>query len=348
MKSKKKVYLIGLIALCLFLYTMGLLYLLPNFSSNKTAQQILNLKSFWIIPGWLLLYLGIFIFAILIYFLFMITRRIELSKIESELADILDQAKKPDYAKIDPQIYQMMLLIYQRIKELEGEIQSLAVTPNLVENETKEQILSNERKRIARELHDSVSQDLFAGMMMMSALEKQIKSNKVSLEQVNSQLNVVSTAINEAQNEMRALLLHLRPLGLEDKTLRQGIVHLINDLETKVKAKIFFEVDEVDLNRNIEDHIFRMVQEIISNILRHAKATQILLYLKRSQNNVVLRVEDNGIGFDPKQKSNRSYGLKNLQERAASIGGTFKIVSLKGQGTGIIIKVPVFKSENND
>ncbi|BDR56424.1 sensor histidine kinase [Xylocopilactobacillus apis] len=345
MRSKRKIYLVISIVLGLILYTIGLLYLFPYSLKDNILKQIINLKSFWVVPGWLILYLIIFIFAMLIYSLFLIARRIEFSRVESELAAILDESKKPSKNQIDPELYPIILLLYQRIKELEGEIQSLTITPNLVENETKEQILENERKRIARELHDSVSQDLFAGMMMTSALEKQIKNNKVDLSQVGSKLNVVSTAISEAQNEMRALLLHLRPLALEDKTLRQGIIHLINDLETKVKARIYFDVDEINLNRNIEDNIFRIIQEIISNILRHAKADQISIYLKQNQYNVILRVEDNGVGFDISKKNNRSYGLKNLQERAASIGGIFKMVSLKDQGTSITVKIPIIKRE---
>jgi two-component system, NarL family, sensor histidine kinase LiaS len=348
MKTKTKIYIIVSIGLGLALYTIGLLFLFPYVDDTPFTQRVLNLKSFWVIPGWLLLYLGIFIFATLIYGLILIARRFELSRIESQLAMILEFTTKPSKSGVDLEVYKMMVLIYQRIRELETEIQSLAITPNLVENETKEQILTNERKRFARELHDSVSQDLFASMIMMSAIEKQIQSNEVDLKQLASQLKVVSTALSEAQNEMRALLLHLRPLALEDKTLRQGVIHLINDLETKVKAKIFFDVDEINLNRNIEDHIFRMLQEIISNILRHAKATQISIYLKRNQKNVILRVEDNGVGFDLNKKNNRSYGLKNLQERAASIGGTFKIVSLKERGTGITIKIPVIEKNNGN
>lgn len=346
MKTKSKIYLIVSIGIVIALYTICLLYLLPYANDTKFIQRIMDLKSFWVIPGWLILYIGIFIFLLLIYWLFLFVRRLELSRIESQLAMILETSNEPSETEMDFQVYQIMVLIYQRIRELEKEIQSLAITPNLVENETKEQILTKERKRFARELHDSVSQDLFASMIMMSALEKQIQNNKIDLKQVDSRLKIILTALSEAQNEMRALLLHLRPLALEDKTLRQGIMHLINDLETKVKAKIFFDIDEIDLNRNIEDHIFRMLQEIISNILRHARATQISIYLKKTSKNVILRVEDNGVGFDLNQKNNRSYGLKNLRERAASIGGTFKIVSLKERGTGITIKIPVI--ENSD
>lgn len=348
MKSRKKIYLIFTIVLSIIIYTIGLIYLFPYSPKTKFAYRILNLRPFGVIPGWLVLYLGIFGFTLIIYFIFTFFQHIELSQIESELANTVETNRKPKPQQIAQPIYQMIELIYQRIKELEGEIQSLAVTPNLVENETKEQILEKERKRLARELHDSVSQDLFAGMMMVSALEKQVELKKINLGQVKTQLTVISTAISEAQNEMRALLLHLRPLALEDKTLRQGIMHLVSDLETKVKAKIVTEVDDVHFNRNIEDNIFRMIQEIISNILRHAQANQILIFLKQKNQEVTIRIEDNGIGFDPKKESNRSYGLNNIKERAISLGGSCKLVSLKNEGTDVIIKIPIIESNDND
>lgn len=348
MKSRRKIFLVFSIVLSIIIYTIILIYLFPYPHKTKFIYRFINLKPFGAIPGWLVLYLTIFAFSLIIYFIFTLCRKIELSRIESELANTIETSNKPNPQQISQLIYQMINLIYQRIKELESEIQSLAVTPNLVENETKEQILEKERKRVARELHDSVSQDLFAGMMMVSALEKQVELKKINLEQVSSQLTIISTAISEAQNEMRALLLHLRPLALEDKTLRQGIMHLVSDLETKVKAKIVTDVDNVYFNRNIEDNIFRMIQEIISNILRHAQANQILIFLKKKNHEVIIRIEDNGIGFDPKQENNRSYGLNNIKERAISIGGSCKIVSLKNKGTSVIIKIPIIESKSND
>jgi NarL family two-component system sensor histidine kinase LiaS len=100
------------------------------------------------------------------------------------------------------------------------ELQQLSSLPQMVDGTAKEKILEEERHRLARELHDSVSQQLFAAMMMMSALNEQSQHSE-ELEPYKKQLAMVADIINAAQSEMRALLLHLRPISLEGKSLRQ-------------------------------------------------------------------------------------------------------------------------------
>lgn len=232
--------------------------------------------------------------------------------------------------------------IKEKMIEVSSELQIITSRPQYVDGQTREEILELERHRLARELHDSVSQQLFAAMMMMSALTEQVEKTDSS-EIFRKQLRMVADIINASQSEMRALLLHLRPVNLEEKSLKQGIEQLLKELQNKIQISLKWEIEDVKLSNSIEDHLFRIVQELLSNTLRHAKANELEVYLHKINNNLLLRVIDDGTGFNMNETKTGSYGLNNIRERVAGIGGTVKIISFKGQGTSIEIKVPLIK-----
>jgi NarL family two-component system sensor histidine kinase LiaS len=232
--------------------------------------------------------------------------------------------------------------IKEKLVSMSRELQQLSSLPQMVDGTAKEKILEEERHRLARELHDSVSQQLFAAMMMMSALNEQSQHSE-ELEPYKKQLAMVADIINAAQSEMRALLLHLRPISLEGKSLRQGIEQLLKELQTKIQIQLKWDVQDIQVSPSIEDQLFRVVQELLSNTLRHAKANELEVYLKIVGQNILLRVIDDGVGFEEKDEHAGSYGLRNIRERIAGVGGSTKIISFKGQGTSIEIKVPVVK-----
>ncbi|KRM97764.1 sensor histidine kinase [Loigolactobacillus rennini] len=233
----------------------------------------------------------------------------------------------------------------QKMVRLQQEIQSYSDQPQLVDGKTREEILTQERHRLARELHDSVSQQLFAAMMMLSALNE-VAGKPDKAAQLNRQLKLVEKIINEAQSEMRALLLHLRPISLEGKSLKQGIIQLLKELKTKIQLAMRWDISDVSLSSGVEDNLFRIVQELLSNTLRHSKAKTLEVYLKQVEQTVVLKVVDDGVGFDLKKSRHAgSYGLSNIRERAASIGGTVKIISFPQQGTSVEIRVPLVQTE---
>ncbi|MEG2708293.1 MAG: sensor histidine kinase, partial [Vagococcus sp.] len=227
------------------------------------------------------------------------------------------------------------------------ELQELNSSPKMVEGESKEELIKEERQRLARELHDSVSQQLFAATMMLSALNEGVSELDVP-EVVEKQVQMITNIINTSQSEMRALLLHLRPINLESKTLKQGIEMLLNELQTKINIELIWDVEDVKLPSSVEDNLFRIVQELLSNTLRHAKANSLEVYLKKIDKTVLLRVVDDGKGFNMEDKKVGSYGLNNMKERASGMGGTCRIVSFVGQGTSIEIKVPVIEESEID
>lgn len=263
----------------------------------------------------------------------------EHARLEKTLAN---ESKDDDVKAVDQDI----LLIRKKMLEMSKELQLLMARPQLVDGETKEGILEDERHRLARELHDSVSQQLFAAMMMLSALDEQINQQEVA-PAFKQQLHTIVDIISASQSEMRALLLHLRPISLEGKNLRQGIEQLLKELQTKIKIGLTWDVEDVHLHSSIEDHLFRIVQELLSNTLRHAKAKELEVYLHRVNETILLRVVDDGVGFDMSENEEKvgSYGLKNIKERVDGMGGLLKVISFKGQGTSIEIKVPMIKEE---
>ncbi|WLV76845.1 sensor histidine kinase [Lacticaseibacillus parahuelsenbergensis] len=251
-------------------------------------------------------------------------------------------------AALGQQPADLLEALRQKMIRLQREIERYSNTPVRFSGETREAILTGERHRLARELHDSVSQQLFAAMMMLSAL-RSVAERDPKQEALQKQLDTIQKVINEAQAEMRALLLHLRPTNLEGKSLKQGIIQLLKELQTKITIKITWQLDDIKLNAATEDNLFRIVQELLSNTLRHAKADSLEVYLKRLQDMVILRMVDDGVGFDPKETSgNGNYGLANIKERAAAMGGTAKVVSVVGQGTSVEVRVPLSKDVAHD
>ena len=234
--------------------------------------------------------------------------------------------------------YAQSMAISNQIETVSLELQEIGRKPQYVGEETKEQIIEQERRRIARELHDSVSQQLFAAMMMISALNER-KQHFDEKEQ--KQLAMIEHVLSQAQSEMRALLLHLRPISLENKSLKSGIEGLLVELQTKVQMKIHWDIEDVILPEGVEDHLFRIAQELLSNTLRHSHAKHLEVYLRQKDSNVIFKIEDDGIGFNVEDIHPGSYGINNMKERVQGLGGQVKIVSFPNQGTTIEIKIPL-------
>ncbi|WP_421383878.1 sensor histidine kinase [Bacillus salacetis] len=232
--------------------------------------------------------------------------------------------------QINKRTKQSQKLVNEKVEEQEKRIQ---------------EIVSQERNRLARELHDSVSQQLFAASMMMSAITE-LRSEEANPTE-SKQLKMVEGMINQSQLEMRALLLHLRPAALKGKTLQEGIKELLVELSNKVPMEVDWKVEDIFLDKGIEDHLFRILQESVSNTLRHSKATSLEVLLIQRDSLVILRVMDDGVGFDSEKEKTGSYGLQNMQERALEIGGSLKIVSVPNKGTRLEVKVPMVETEGD-
>ncbi|GFH43234.1 sensor histidine kinase [Lactococcus hodotermopsidis] len=243
---------------------------------------------------------------------------------------------KQDIEKIlnnEPPEHKQLQVLSNRVKQMSTELQALSVT----QNSKRAEIIESERIRISRELHDSVSQELFAATMILSSV---VDNPNLTPSQIQSQTTLTLKILHEAQDEMRALLLHLRPSELADKTLTEGLNALIDELQAKISAKISADVAEIKADKNIENNIFRMTQELLSNTLRHAKAKNIYINFFETVGTLVLVVKDDGCGFDSTIEKTASQGLKNIRERTLSLGGNVELTSAQGAGTTVKIVIP--------
>ncbi len=269
------------------------------------------------------------------------------------LEETVDRLRKSQ-SLLDEHPYDDMAGLMEKIESLQSYMQeqtqrSQRLIKERTENQQEkiDQVISDERNRLARELHDSVSQELFAASMLVSALNASEKAKEGMLQK---QLLQIETIIQQAQLEMRALLLHLRPIALKDKTLSEGMEQLLEELTAKVPLSITWNLEKVKVNKGVEDHLFRILQESISNTLRHAKADTLNVLLLNRDGFVILKIEDDGIGFDAKEEHSGAYGLLNMKERAGELGANFRIVSIPNEGTRLEVRVPIINEdgENND
>jgi len=258
-----------------------------------------------------------------------------LSLRRGKFAERLDEGKVRDFAIIAKELNELAMTMEEQAQAM----QRLANEKSELHQQVHTAAVMEERQRLARELHDSVSQQLFAISMMSAATVRMLKTNPDALA---GQLEQLAFIASKAQGEMRALLLHLRPVELNGESLSEAVITLLKELRVKTNLTFSASVDEIEgLTIAVEEHLFRIVQEALSNILRHSGADKIELVLTERNKYVYLFIGDNGKGFNTELTKKVSYGLKNMRERTEEIGGIFTLRSQPGKGTYIEVRVPI-------
>lgn len=218
-------------------------------------------------------------------------------------------------------------------------LQKLADENATLAKQAKSAATIEERQRLARDLHDAVSQQLFALNMLASAA---VKTLSIDTDKAKTQIEEVASIAAKAQGEMRALLLHLRPVHLSGDSLHEGMQKLVQELSEKTDIQFDVSIEDIQgLTKGIEDHLFRIVQESLSNALRHSQASSIKVALYEKSNAVYLKIHDNGKGFDLTKEKKASYGLKTMKERCEEIGGELTLTTQINKGTYIDIRIPI-------
>ncbi len=203
----------------------------------------------------------------------------------------------------------------------------------------------DERKRIARDLHDGTIQSLIAIGQRIELTRDALAEQP--LTQSRQLLTEIKAMVTETIANIRQFSRHLRPLTLEDLGLIPALHHLAMHLnqEEDISAELHIEGDAIGLSQDLEVAIFRLVQEALNNIRKHAHATQVDITVRFLSRQTILEVGDNGIGFEVPQNTTDlatkgSFGLLGLEERAALFGGDISIQSAIGQGTIIRVILP--------
>jgi signal transduction histidine kinase len=198
-----------------------------------------------------------------------------------------------------------------------------------------------ERNRLARELHDSVTQQLFSMTLTAQAARAQLERNP---QRVAAQLERLQETATAALAEMRALIFQLRPPALRDQGLVAALQQHAQLIAQREEMGIGLGVlGDERLARGIEQPIFRIVQEALNNVCKHAAASHVQITLEFTAEAVVVRVRDDGTGFDPlatPSSAGRQLGILGMRERAAEIGGSLALQSIPGSGTEVVVRVP--------
>jgi len=197
-----------------------------------------------------------------------------------------------------------------------------------------------ERNRLARELHDSVTQALYGITLHAEAAFRQMTANQVDL--VNDQLLELRSTAQEALREMRLLIFELRPSVVELQGLIPALRARLEAVEERAGLNVEFNIEgQLDLSDKIQDGLYRIAQEALNNALKHAKANKIILNLYDRHRMVLMEIMDDGTGFNPDNAvEGGGLGLDGIIERAALLGGELTLDSLPGKGTTIRIEVP--------
>ncbi|RDI47860.1 sensor histidine kinase [Falsibacillus pallidus] len=247
----------------------------------------------------------------------------------------ITKSENDEIGLITDELNHLAQFIQDQVKSL----QRLADEKSELANQAHHAAVIEERQRLARELHDSVSQQLFALGMLSSAAIRIIEEDS---NQAKGMLEQVAQIASKAQGEMRALLLHLRPIDLKGDSLREGLIKLVRELKEKSNLEIEMRIEEIEhLSKGTEAHVFRIVQEALSNILRHAHAEKVKIVLERSKDMLHLYISDDGKGFGVHASKMTSFGLQSMRERCEELGGVFQIRSKENEGTYINIRIPV-------
>jgi len=197
-----------------------------------------------------------------------------------------------------------------------------------------------ERSRLARELHDSVTQSVYSVTLYAEAATRLLKSGDIT--QAEEYLGDLRDTGLEALREMRLLIYELRPLALEKSTLADALRSRLEAVEARsgVKSTLTVEGDE-DLDYSTKVELYQIGQETLNNILKHARASHVLVVLRFRPKETLLEVTDDGIGFDPEQAANSGgLGIAGINERVQRLGAEIKIESIIGSGTNVWVRIP--------
>jgi len=207
-------------------------------------------------------------------------------------------------------------------------------------NEKLFQTQEDERRRLARELHDEAGQSLTAVKLGLDNLEQKIPANNSAVREI---LFETRKMVVRTSSEIRRLAYHLHPTLLTDLGLEPALRLYFKDIETHSNLNIEFHMVGFDgrLEKDLETSLYRFSQEAMTNTLKHSGAEQFKLKIIQSIPKLIFIAEDDGVGFDEKNlcEDKRSLGLLGMRERVQLLGGTFLVRGRPGLGTRIRIEI---------
>ncbi|MFL7796981.1 sensor histidine kinase [Clostridium chauvoei] len=237
--------------------------------------------------------------------------------------------------------------VQKDIKNFQGDSQ-LLLGIKILENQ------ENERKRIAREIHDGPAQYLANSLMRIDFCKKVVEKD---LSKGLEELDDLKANVKKALKEVRGILFDLRPLALEDQGLYEAIEEMVRNISNDTNINI--EVDGIPNNVYIDNiiqiAIYRLIQEILTNIEKHSQANNVIIKFSCEKDHIIFMIRDDGVGFNVEEtlgfikENGTSYGLIGILDRVNQLQGGIEIKSTNKIGTTYIIKLPTNRgAQRND
>ena len=215
----------------------------------------------------------------------------------------------------------------------------LAIERTRLVKKAEQAAIMDERQRLARELHDSVTQLLYSQVLFAGAGLREYEQKKLSL--VERHLNSIDQTAQQALKEMRLLVYELHPVDYLDQGFEKALRRRLDAVEKRLGIEVDFSVEgKPDLDEEAEIELYRIAEEALNNTLKHANATRVSVSLQSAQGQVKLELTDNGCGFSLEESSsNGGMGLINMQQRAKFLHGSMRIITRPGWGTRIRVTI---------
>jgi signal transduction histidine kinase len=200
-----------------------------------------------------------------------------------------------------------------------------------------------ERQRIARDLHDSVSQSLFSTTLHVRTAQRALELEELDATgPVGEELSEIGELTRGALNEMRALIFELQPDALAEEGLVAALTKQASALSAR--ERLVIEVDGPDprlpLGPEVEEQLYRLGQEALANVVKHARASSATVRIAAENDTVSIEVSDDGRGFNPAAVGHEHFGLRSMRGRVADLGGRLEVKSALGRGTVLRVEVP--------
>lgn len=204
-----------------------------------------------------------------------------------------------------------------------------------------------ERTRLSRDLHDTVNQQLFALSIGMATVRRGLATSDLDGAAAVAELEALEQVAREAHTQIRELILQLRPVSLERHGLGPALEEYAQRMATEAGWTLKTQLPgSIELEDDVRENLFRLGQEALANVRKHARATRVTVTLVQAESELVFTVSDDGVGFDPKRPPRlTAVGIVGMKERIQKSGGTLKVESSPGAGTTVTAVVPVAKME---
>jgi signal transduction histidine kinase len=235
-----------------------------------------------------------------------------------------------------------------RLASAFADLAALALENARLYRQAEQLAVIRERERMARDLHDAVTQSLYSLTLFTEAAQRLVGTGEQ--ERLGEYIARLGETAQQALKDMRLLIHQLRPSALEREGLVGALQQRLNAVEGRagMDARLLLK-GALELPAPLEEALYRIAEEALNNALKHAAATSVRVWLRGEGDHVELEVTDNGRGFDPDATGDRGgMGLANMRQRAERLGGSLTVHSILGQGTMVKARLPMSLSASRD